>query len=243
MMLSTTCPERIPLTDLSDHAPGGFIDAPGGFIDAPGGFIDAPGGFIDGPAGRLETCYSEPESANGISAVLCHPHPQFGGAMNDRVLGALESSLLTSGISSLRFNFRGVGGSEGTYSNGVGEVEDVVAATNWVREGAAGERLILAGYSFGGAVALSSQELLAPDCMILVAPVVGMFGQQQPPTVPTLVILAENDQFVDADTTKDWFVDSATQIEQISDTDHFFGGHHDQISGIVRDFLISTFNQ
>jgi uncharacterized protein len=197
--------------------------------------------FVDGPAGRLESCYSEAESAAGVSAVLCHPHPQFGGAMNDRVLGALEPALLASGISSLRFNFRGVGGSEGAYSDGVGEIEDVVAATTWVRERSGGERLILAGYSFGGAVALSAREILAPDGMILVAPAVGMFGQQQPPTVPALVILAENDQFVNADSTKDWFGEANTQVEVIADTDHFFSGHHDQITRLVREFLTSTF--
>jgi alpha/beta superfamily hydrolase len=215
MILSITCLERQPLTDL----------------------------FVDGPAGRLETCYSEAESAIGISAVLCHPHPQMGGTMNDMVLDALEPALLASGINSLRFNFRGVGGSEGAYSDGVGEIEDVVAAATWVRESSAGERLFLAGYSFGGAVALSAQELVAPESMILVAPAVGMFGQQQAPTVPTLVILAENDQFVNADSTKDWFGDTDAQVELISGTDHFFSGYHDQITRIVREFLTSTFNE
>ena len=197
--------------------------------------------FIDGTVGLLEARYSEAASATGVTAVLCHPHPQFGGTMNDLVLGAIEPALLASGISSLRFNFRGVGGSEGKYSDGVGEIEDVVAATTWARERSVGERIILVGYSFGGAVALSAQELLVPECMILVAPAVGMFGQQHPPTAPTLVILAENDQFVNADSTKGWFADPNTRVEQISDTDHFFFGHHEQITKIVREFLITTF--
>jgi len=197
--------------------------------------------FIDGTVGHLEARYSEAASATGVTAVLCHPHPQFGGTMNDLVLGALESALLASGISSLRFNFRGVGGSEGKYSDGVGEIDDVVAATTWVRERSVGERIILVGYSFGGAVALSAQELLVPECMILVAPAVGMFGQQHPPTAPALVILAENDQFVSADSTKSWFGDLNTRVEQISDTDHFFFGHHEQITKIVREFLTTTF--
>ena len=197
--------------------------------------------FIDGTVGRLEARYSEAASATGVTAVLCHPHPQFGGTLNDLVLGALESALLASGISSLRFNFRGVSGSEGKYSDGVGEIDDVVAATTWVRERSVGERIMLVGYSFGGAVALSAQELLVPECMILVAPAVGMFGQQHPPTAPALVILAENDQFVSADSTKSWFGDLNTRVEQISDTDHFFFGHHEQITKIVREFLTTTF--
>ena len=161
--------------------------------------------------------------------------------MNDPVLGALESALLSSGISSLRFNFRGVGGSEGKYGDGVGEIDDVVAVTAWVRERSVGERIILVGYSFGGAVALSAQELLAPECMILVAPAVGMFGQQHPPILPTLVILAGNDQFVNFDSTKDWFDDSNTRVEQIPETDHFFVGHYDQITKTVIEFLTTTF--
>ena len=119
--------------------------------------------FIDGTVGPLEARYSEAASATGLTAVLCHPHPQFGGTMNDLVLGALESALLASGISCLRFNFRGVGGSQGSYSDGVGEIDDLVAATTWVRESSVGERIIVVGYSFGGAVALSAQELVAPE--------------------------------------------------------------------------------
>ena len=199
--------------------------------------------FIDGTVGPLEARYSEAASANGVTAVLCHPHPQFGGTMNDLVLGAIEPALLASGISSLRFNFRGVGSSEGRYSDGVGEVEDVAAATTWVRESSVGERIMLVGYSFGGAVALSAQELVEPESMILVAPAVGMFGHQHPPEVPSLVILAENDQFVNADSTKGWFGDPNTRVEQMLDTDHFFFGHHEQITNIVREFLTTTFTQ
>ncbi len=197
--------------------------------------------FVDGTAGRLEARYSKAAPATGVTAVLCHPHPQFGGTMNDPVLGALESALLSSGISSLRFNFRGVGGSEGKYGDGVGEIDDVVAVTAWVRERSVGERIILVGYSFGGAVALSAQELLAPESMILVAPAVGMFGQPHPPILPTLVILAGNDQFVNVDSTKDWFDDSNTRVEQIPETDHFFVGHYDQITKTVIEFLTTTF--
>jgi|TARA_B110000211_G_scaffold221724_1_gene269678 alpha/beta superfamily hydrolase len=196
---------------------------------------------IAGTAGPLEARYSEAGAATGVTAVLCHPHPQFGGTMNDRVLDALESALLSSGISSLRFNFRGVGGSAGRYGDGLGEIDDVAAATNWVRERSVGERIILVGYSFGGAVALSAQNILAPECMILVAPALGFFGQEHPPTLPSLVILAENDQFVNTDSAKDWFVDGNTWVEQIPDTDHFFVRCHDQITKIVREFLITTF--
>ena len=197
--------------------------------------------FVDGAVGRLKARYSKATPATCVTAVLCHPHPQFGGTMNDPVLGALEFALLSSGISSLRFNLRGVGGSEGKYGVGVGEIDDVVAITTWVRERSVGERIILVGYSFGGAVALSAQVLLAPECMILVAPAVGMFGQQDPPTLPALVILAGNDQFVSVDSTKGWFDDSNTRVEQIPETDHFFVGHHDQITKTVVEFLTTTF--
>lgn len=197
--------------------------------------------LIDGTVGQLEVRYSEAGAATGVTAVLCHPHPQFGGTMNDRVLDALEAAVLASGISSLRFNFRGVGGSGGSYGDGLGEVDDVVAVTNWVRERSVGERIILVGYSFGGAVALSAQNMLAPECLILVAPALGFFDHEHPPTLPSLVILAENDQFVKAELSKDWFAAASTWVKQIPDTDHFFVKRHDQITKIVREFLVTTF--
>jgi uncharacterized protein len=102
--------------------------------------------------GALEAILREHGRAAG--AVICHPHPQFGGSMHNNVVEAIEEGFVLSGFSTLRFNFRGVGYSEGVYDEGNGETEDVVAACTFMRNLIGHEgRLVLAGYSFGAWVA------------------------------------------------------------------------------------------
>jgi uncharacterized protein len=102
--------------------------------------------------GALEAIVQECGHEGG--AVICHPHPLYGGSMHNNVVGAIEEGFVLSGFSTLRFNFRGVGDSEGTYDEGDGEVRDVIAACSFMRNvlGDAG-RVVLAGYSFGAWVA------------------------------------------------------------------------------------------
>ena len=102
--------------------------------------------------GALEAILRERGQAGG--AVICHPHPQFGGSMHNNVVESIEEGFVSSGFSTLRFNFRGVGYSEGTYDEGSGETRDVVAACTFMRNLIGHEgRLVLAGYSFGAWVA------------------------------------------------------------------------------------------
>ncbi len=101
---------------------------------------------------NLEAIVSEPGRAGG--AVICHPHPLFGGSMHNNVVEALEEGFELSGLATLRFNFRGVGESEGTYDEGNGEIKDVIAACTFMRKLIEPDaRLVLAGYSFGAWVA------------------------------------------------------------------------------------------
>jgi uncharacterized protein len=102
--------------------------------------------------GALEAILRERGQAGG--AVICHPHPLFGGSMQNNVVESIEEGFMLSGFSTLRFNFRGVGYSEGTYDEGDGETRDVVAACTFMRNLIGHEgRLVLAGYSFGAWVA------------------------------------------------------------------------------------------
>ena len=192
---------------------------------------------LNGAVGRLEAFYSEAEVETGRTAILCHPHPLFGGSMNDMVLCSIERALLSCGINSLRFNFRSVGKSEGHHADGVGEVDDVVAVANWIREKSPDETIILVGYSFGGAVALSARRLVLPKSLLLIAPAIRMFDAQDQPASDSLVIFAENDQFVSAKSTMEWFKDCQTKVEQIPNTDHFFVGCHDKIGEIVTNYV------
>lgn len=81
---------------------------------------------VEGPAGQLEACFTQLSRA-GDAGVICHPHPLYGGSMDDAIVCALETGMQNRGLSTVRFNFRGVGGSEGSHDRGVGEVDDVTA--------------------------------------------------------------------------------------------------------------------
>ena len=115
--------------------------------------------LVDGPAGALETLL---DGDGSDLAVLCHPHPQYGGTMHDAVLDCAARALGAAGIARLRFNFRGVGRSEGRFDEGVGEVDDVLAILTHGRKMHPEARVLLVGYSFGAAMALALRPGL-PD--------------------------------------------------------------------------------
>ena len=145
--------------------------------------------------------------------------------MHDSVLNTLNDSFLGQGVSTLRFNYRGVGASDGAYDNGMGEADDVLAAVDWAREETGAGHLILAGYSFGGVMALKAVRAAQPDALVLVAPAVSMDSDLARPEIPSLVVLADEDRFVDVEQTRNWFGDDA--VIETMETDHFFFGQHE----------------
>ncbi len=180
--------------------------------------------LIDGPSGALEAQFTAAQatSLKGV-AVLCHPHPQYGGSMHDAVLGCCEDILLQQGISCLRFNFRGVGASAGTFDNGQGEVDDVLAAVAWARQESQDQPLWLVGYSFGAAMVWQTLQRAAPARTILIAPPVGVMSFADPgdSTGEVFALAGDQDQFVDAQQFASWHgVDSRL----IAGADHFFSG-------------------
>jgi alpha/beta superfamily hydrolase len=111
--------------------------------------------FLDGPAGRLEALLEEPEHGEPREAALvCHPHPQHGGTMHNKVVYRIARGLRRTGAVVLRFNYRGVNLSEGEYAHGEGELEDARAALSYLRERYPGLPFTLAGFSFGSRIAL-----------------------------------------------------------------------------------------
>ncbi len=123
--------------------------------------------WIHGPAGRLEAALRETEAPRG-AALLAHPHPQFGGTLHNPVVFHADRGLNRAGLTTLRFNYRGVQGSEGSYDDGRGEVGDVASAAAWLRALAPAVPLILVGYSFG-ARCVVEEAVLDPDVAGLVA--------------------------------------------------------------------------
>jgi len=110
--------------------------------------------FLDGPAGRLETLLEEPEGEIREAALVCHPHPQHGGTMHNKVVYRLARGLRRTGAAVLRFNYRGVNLSTGAYDEGEGEMEDARAALGWLRRRYPGLPVTLAGFSFGSRIVL-----------------------------------------------------------------------------------------
>src|ERR1700733_12098605 len=130
---------------------------------------------IEGPAGALEAVVEDTGMMSPSYAIVCHPHPLMGGTMDNKVVTTVARSLRESGIPTLRFNFRGVGASAGSFDEGIGETADADAVASWGAGHWPGRTLVIAGFSFGGSVALRlaqrwSAEDRAPALLITIAP-------------------------------------------------------------------------
>jgi alpha/beta superfamily hydrolase len=151
---------------------------------------------LPGPAGKLEGLLQEHDGrAPERVAVVCHPHPLYGGTLHNKVVHRVASVLHAANSAVLRFNFRGVGGSEGYHSDGVGELEDARAALRWIQERHANVPVWAAGFSFGSWIAarLAAAEPVI-ERLILVAPAVSRdFSVLEQATVPKLVVQGTND--------------------------------------------------
>ena len=153
---------------------------------------------IPGPAGKLEATLTHADAGNGQFAVLCHPHPLYGGNMHDAVLAVLESALVASGRSCLRFNFRGAGLSDGDYSGGEGEAADLEAAIAWLEAEHHPASLVLGGYSFGAHVVWRCLDAARPERVLLIAPPVGLMDfSARTPSAPVDVFSGDDDDYVD----------------------------------------------
>lgn len=188
---------------------------------------------IPSPTGSLEAFLvrglERPTEAVGTCAVLCHPHPLYGGNMHDGVLDCVATTLLRAGVTCLRFNFRGVGASAGDHDGGAGEVEDVLAAIAWMRANEPADRLWLGGYSFGAFVAWESLAHGAnPERLLLVAPPLGrMPFTERPPDCRVDVFAGDQDAFVDHTALTTW---QGVHAHVIAGADHFFMGAWDELS-------------
>ena len=180
---------------------------------------------IRGPAGDIECLIDEPTTALLGTAVICHPHPQHGGTMDNKVVQTLARCFLQLGLRSVRFNFRGVGGSQGGWDQGVGEVADALAVV--AAHARAGQTFMLAGFSFGGFVAAQAAHELPdgakPQRLVLVGP---STQKQQLPVVPadTVVVHGEADEVVPLSATFDWARPQALPVVVLPGVGHFFHG-------------------
>tara|TARA_B100001013_G_scaffold200921_1_gene121685 strand:+ start:773 stop:1372 length:600 start_codon:yes stop_codon:yes gene_type:complete len=182
--------------------------------------------MIPGPAGNLEAMVND--SGGGSWVILCHPHPIYGGSMFDAVLDTVEQALTPMNLRTLRFNFRGVGSSEGEHDHGEGEVNDLLAVVEWLCEAKNPSIVSVAGYSFGSVVA--SRGVANNDSVsrvVLVAPPTSSMALATDLKLPVRIIVGDADPFVDLPQLQQWQHDqNDAEIVTISGADHFFGGQH-----------------
>ncbi|HET7359625.1 MAG TPA: alpha/beta fold hydrolase [Rhodanobacteraceae bacterium] len=198
--------------------------------------------LLDGPAGKLEVMLDLPAAGDARAGVgvICHPHPLEGGTLRNKVVTMLERSLRESGLATVRFNFRGVGASAGSYDEGRGESEDLAAVVAWARRMHPGDALWLAGFSFGSYVALRNAARLRADALITVAPPVGRtwdFDAIELPACPWLVVQGEADEVVDPAAVFAWLdtLDPAPAVVRMPDTGHFFHRRLMDLRGAVKN--------
>ncbi len=133
------------------------------------------------------------EDTGSLAAVVMHPHPQYGGDMHNQVVVTAVEALASVGVSTLRFNFRGVGASEGDYDNGRGEANDARVAVAQLRGLDASKDLVIVGYSFGAMIAAAIAEESRPAALVLISPPVGMSAFKMPVVPCALVISGDRD--------------------------------------------------
>jgi len=201
--------------------------------------------LFDGPSGLLEALLESPKNTEPAGlAVVCHPHPVHGGTMQNKVVHTLSRAFVGQQFASLRFNFRGVGKSEGVFDQGRGELEDVLAATDWIRKRYAIEPLWLAGFSFGGAMAIKAAPASSAAGLVSVAPATSRFAHDlvHQPNCPWLIVQGDQDELVDINETIE-YVNSLSPGPQLSvfpHGEHFFHGRLIELRDTVEDFVRSN---
>lgn len=185
--------------------------------------------LIAGPAGDIECLVEEVSGSDrSICALVCHPHPLFGGSMDNKVVHTVSRALHRLGINTVRFNFRGVGKSQGEHDEGRGETDDALAVIDWMLGRWPASALWLAGFSFGAWIALRAAG--ARDCaqLITVAPPVQRFAikEEPEPDCPWLIVQGDADELVDSAAVIDWVnqLPPGPELVVLPEVDHFFHG-------------------
>ncbi len=186
--------------------------------------------LVAGPVGDLQCAIDDPDGTARGLAVVCHPHPQHGGTLENKVVVTLARTFVQCGWRAVRFNYRGVGGSAGTWDEGRGEIDDALAVAAALRE--PGQALALAGFSFGGYVASHAAAALHPERLVLVGPATQTFTVAPVPA-GTLVIHGQADDVVPLAATLDWARPQALPVVVVPGGGHFFHGQLSLLKSLV----------
>lgn len=198
---------------------------------------------LAGPAGPLEALVAEPAAFDGRrGAIVCHPHPLHGGTMHNKVVHTVARTFEEMGLASLRFNFRGVGASAGSFDDGVGETEDARAVADWARQRWPGVELWLAGFSFGAYVSarLAADPGVAPRVarLVSIAPPVRRFLERGwvRPSAPWLIVQGDTDDLVDVEDVRRWVGSQVPPPELVvlEGVGHYFHGRLHELKDVLR---------
>ena len=204
--------------------------------------------LIAGPVGNLQVRVDGPAQANHPVVVICHPHPEFGGTLNNKVVHTLARAAVEQGLTAIRFNFRGVGESEGCFDQGEGELDDLLCVMEWARTKYPAQPICLAGFSFGAYIAARAAQQNNIQRLLLVAPSVTLYdmsGINNIP-VPWTVIQGMADEIIPAKQVLDWVNRQKRPpvLHQLEGVSHFFHGHLVQLRQLASEaFSMALINK
>lgn len=201
--------------------------------------------LLPGPAGQLEVMTTSPEIPRTppAIAVICHPHPLFGGTMHNKVIYTLARCFNSMGLATVRFNFRGVGLSQGEYDQGNGESDDLLTILNWLKESCPESDVWLAGFSFGAYIAARIAKSWPAKQLICVAPPIENFPFKELPPFPCpwILVQGDHDEVVSPAAVFAWVnsLEHPPEVIKIQGASHFFHGKLIEL----RDCLTTTLNK
>ena len=202
---------------------------------------------IAGPAGPLEALIEIPHEASEpprACGVVCHPHPLFGGTLDNKVVWTVARAFEAFGAPAIRFNFRGVGASAGAYGEGRGETEDTLAVIDFARRRWPQAALWLGGFSFGAAVAVRVAQAAQAALLTAVAPGITVVDVRAaaPPECPWLIVQGEADEVVPTAAVLEWArrLSPPPEISLLPGASHFFHGRINDLRDVLVNFLTRT---
>ena len=209
--------------------------------------------IFNGPEGRLEGRYHHSKKPGAPIALILHPHPQFGGTMNNKVVYAMYQAFVKRGFSTLRFNFRGVGRSQSTFDNGQGEMSDAASALDWMQaHNPNATDCWIGGFSFGAWISMQLM-MRRPEIsgFISVAPPASQhdFTFLAPCPASGILVHGDRDEIVPVDSVDKLAAKLKSQknitidYEVVKGCDHFFGDHMDELTKIVDEYLDKSLTQ
>lgn len=202
--------------------------------------------LIKGPAGKLEAKLSSgfPPDTTKAVGIVCHPHPLHGGSMDNKVVYTIVKAFNNQGVPCIRFNFRGVGKSEGSFDETIGETDDAISVIEFAKKLYPGKEIWLGGFSFGAYISLKVSQRTELSQLITIAPAVNLYNLNEfiPPPCPWLLAQGEDDEIVPLSAVQDWLDDVSPKpsLQFLPDTGHFFHKKLVDLRQIIEDHLTQS---